>query len=163
MQCKQNGNNLNQLVSACPALGNTCQLSCEDTSGTCYQLTGSFVDGTTCGGIGRCDRGECSGATIFSMGKLLLDTYPIYGYPILFLGILMILSTVYGCVKACCCPKPAAPRQQGSRAVQQGPRIVRQSFGHQQPNRGRDDESGSYRGPINMNRSPINRNRSPLI
>jgi hypothetical protein len=103
LQCKTSG--IVSTIAACPALGNSCVLSCEDRSRTCYQLNGFFRDGTACGGIGKCLKGNCEGATIFSMAKVLLDAYPLYGYPLLIIASLFILTTVYAWCRSCCCPK----------------------------------------------------------
>ena len=51
-------------VKACPQFGNDCQLNCQDSAGNCFQLTGNFLDGTTCGGTGRCKKGVCEGSTL---------------------------------------------------------------------------------------------------
>jgi hypothetical protein len=97
LQCK--GTGLVVTTSACPAFGNECALNCQDKNGFCYALNGFFLDGTTCGGAGRCKKGECKGTNIFAMGMLWVNTYPQYGYPIIAVIVLFILSLIFSCIR----------------------------------------------------------------
>lgn len=51
---------------ACPDR-NDCQVTCQSPAfgyGTCYSLSSYFLDGTSCGGNGRCSNGQCAGSTV---------------------------------------------------------------------------------------------------
>lgn len=52
------------MTGDCPAYAFSCALNCQDSTGTCYALNGNFVDGTPCGGVGRCLKGSCDGTNI---------------------------------------------------------------------------------------------------
>lgn len=65
-QCRAmlgNGNDDNEDITACG--GDTCMLSCESPSydGQCAVYNQNFLDGTSCGGGGRCDNGVCNGSS----------------------------------------------------------------------------------------------------
>ena len=50
---------------ACEANG--CQVSCaspEFGRDTCYSMQQNFLDGTACGGGGKCDNGQCKGSSV---------------------------------------------------------------------------------------------------
>lgn len=50
---------------ACEA--NDCQVSCaspEFGANVCYSMQQNFLDGTACGGGGKCDNGQCKGSSV---------------------------------------------------------------------------------------------------
>jgi hypothetical protein len=50
---------------ACSSSG--CQISCaspEFGANVCYSMQQNFLDGTSCGGGGRCSNGQCKGSTV---------------------------------------------------------------------------------------------------
>ncbi|KAJ3269615.1 hypothetical protein HDV01_001176 [Terramyces sp. JEL0728] len=116
LQCKASslgsagtGGNINIVTnSACPGFGNDCGLKCQDNSGNCYVLNGNFVgtysinlDGTSCGGDGRCKNGSCEGASLFGMASVWINAYPQYFYPLLVLTALVVISVIWSCAKCC--------------------------------------------------------------
>lgn len=66
MQCRAmlgDGNEDNEDITACG--GDTCMLSCESPNydGQCAVYNQNFLDGTGCGGGGRCENGVCNGGS----------------------------------------------------------------------------------------------------
>ncbi|KAF2764383.1 zincin [Teratosphaeria nubilosa] len=57
-----------------------CTISCaspEFGMGVCYGLQQNFLDGTTCGGGGRCVNGQCKGATVGGQVKSWIDDHKV--------------------------------------------------------------------------------------
>ncbi|KAI9892072.1 MAG: hypothetical protein M1814_001778 [Vezdaea aestivalis] len=106
LQCKtlMGSYSANNDTYACDS--NSCQLSCaspEFGAGTCYGLQQNFLDGTACGGGGRCSNGRCQGSnSIKEIGSW------IQRHRRLVIGIgsglaailgLLILCCIYSCIK----------------------------------------------------------------
>lgn len=66
IQCKISGYGVTT-VAACALFDFSCALSCQDAQGTCYSLSGNFVDGSSCSGSGTCVNGTCTGVTFSSI------------------------------------------------------------------------------------------------
>ncbi|KAK5713346.1 hypothetical protein LTR17_017656 [Elasticomyces elasticus] len=88
---------------ACDSSG--CTISCaspEFGTGVCYGLQQNFLDGTTCGGGGSCQNGQCKGATVGGQVKSWIDDHKA-----LVIGIAagvggLILFSILGCLIRCC-------------------------------------------------------------
>lgn len=100
IQCQASGLGITT-TSACPAFLFSCQMNCQDNNGNCYQLAGSFLDGTPCGGNGSCKSGSCVGSNPFALAWMWFNSNPQYGYPILIAIIVLILSCLCSCVRRC--------------------------------------------------------------
>ncbi|KAI8929350.1 Metallo-peptidase family M12B Reprolysin-like-domain-containing protein [Entophlyctis helioformis] len=107
LQCRATG--FVNTVSACPAFSNECNLYCQDAGGICYLLNGNFLDGTTCGITGTCQKGKCSGGNPFAVVIQWIQMYPQYAIPIICIAALLILSILWGCVRRCCCRPTRKP------------------------------------------------------
>ncbi|RHZ61686.1 hypothetical protein Glove_346g184 [Diversispora epigaea] len=104
-QCLTKGAKLGA-TKACPANTETdCTLRCANPndSTTCYELTGTFVDGTPCGFGGKCSDGKCINGSIintvsswFDQNKKIL--IPV-GIAIGFLISLCFLQCIYKCCR----------------------------------------------------------------
>ncbi|KAK5690163.1 hypothetical protein LTR97_012351 [Elasticomyces elasticus] len=88
---------------ACDSSG--CTISCaspEFGTGVCYGLQQNFLDGTTCGGGGSCQNGQCKGASVGGQVKSWIDDHKA-----LVIGIAagiggLILFSILGCLIRCC-------------------------------------------------------------
>lgn len=88
---------------ACSNAG--CQISCaspEFGSNVCYSMQQNFLDGTTCGGGGKCDNGQCKGSSVgkeitswISKNKTLVIALASV------IGGLILLSILSCCVSRC--------------------------------------------------------------
>ncbi|OZJ06254.1 hypothetical protein BZG36_00797 [Bifiguratus adelaidae] len=102
LQCQIRGGKLN-ITQACSfSTSNSCQLGCADPSNpsNCIMLSGSFIDGTTCGYGGNCYQGNCqSGGALATMDAWIAQNKQ-YSIPIILafclLVILLILRIGYG-------------------------------------------------------------------
>ncbi|KAF2806159.1 uncharacterized protein BDZ99DRAFT_422504 [Mytilinidion resinicola] len=87
---------------ACDA--NNCQLSCaspEFGSGVCYGLQQNFLDGTPCGGGGKCSNGRCAGSSLGKEVKSWID-----GHKAIVIGVAaavggLLLLSLLGCLYRC--------------------------------------------------------------
>ncbi|KAF7196539.1 Disintegrin and metalloproteinase domain-containing protein B [Pseudocercospora fuligena] len=88
---------------ACDSSG--CAISCaspEFGTGVCYGLQQNFLDGTTCGGGGRCQNGQCRGASVGGQVKSWIDDHKA-----LVIGICsavggLLLFAILTCLFRCC-------------------------------------------------------------
>ena len=88
---------------ACDSSG--CTISCaspEFGPGICYGLQQNFLDGTVCGGGGRCDNGQCKGSSVGGQVKSWIDDHKA-----LVIGICaavggLILFSILGCIVRRC-------------------------------------------------------------
>ncbi|KAK3111220.1 hypothetical protein LTR53_013749 [Teratosphaeriaceae sp. CCFEE 6253] len=88
---------------ACDSSG--CAISCaspEFGTGVCYGLQQNFLDGTVCGGGGRCNNGQCKGDSVGGQVKSWIDDHKA-----LVIGIsasvgALLLFSVFGCLLRCC-------------------------------------------------------------
>ena len=148
LQCK--GNGIVNTVSACPAFSNECTLNCQDARGTCFLLNGNFLDGTPCGGTGKCAKGQCVGSNVVSQALDWIKNNPQFAWPIIILLALIVLMCLYSGLKRCCCrgkkseqpqPIPLEPTRYGRST----PAHLRQSYPPAQTNNWVDP--AQYNGP----------------
>ena len=85
---------------------NTCTMSCASPSfgpGTCYGLQQNLLDGTPCGGGGKCSNGRCLGSSAAKeVGNWITSHKPLVigiGCAIGGLILLAILSSIYNCCR----------------------------------------------------------------
>lgn len=103
MQCRAvvSGNN-DTSTDACN--GNSCLLSCE-VRGQCTVYNQNFLDGTDCGGGGRCDSGECRGRSTWKEIVEWFENHKNIAIPVgVVLAVLLLLaigSCFWSCVKRC--------------------------------------------------------------
>ncbi|KAI8895235.1 Metallo-peptidase family M12-domain-containing protein [Globomyces pollinis-pini] len=83
--------------SACAAYANNCELNCVTTEGVCRNIRGHFLDGTTCGGSGRCKDGTCQGSTIWSLFILYVNLFPNIAVGILLSWIFVFVLMAWYC------------------------------------------------------------------
>ncbi|KAL9083033.1 MAG: hypothetical protein Q9165_008695 [Trypethelium subeluteriae] len=83
----------------------TCTISCaspEFGTGVCYGLQQNFLDGTPCGGGGRCSNGQCKGSTVGGEVSSWLSSHkPLVIGLAASIGALILLSLL-GCLVRCC-------------------------------------------------------------
>lgn len=95
---------------ACDSSG--CAISCASPEfgyGVCYGLQQNFLDGTVCGGGGRCSNGQCKGSTFGGEVSSWINDHKA-----LVIGIAsavggLILLAILGCLIRCCRRKRARP------------------------------------------------------
>ncbi|KAI8911484.1 Metallo-peptidase family M12-domain-containing protein [Gorgonomyces haynaldii] len=100
LQCRASG--IVTTVSACPQFSTSCTLNCQDSRGQCYVLNGNFLDGTPCGGGGKCQQGSCQGSNFFLTAIEWIQLNPQIGYPTVAIVGLIILGCIWNCGKRCC-------------------------------------------------------------
>ncbi|KAL8753490.1 MAG: hypothetical protein Q9184_005406 [Pyrenodesmia sp. 2 TL-2023] len=110
-----------QADSAHLGISNDCTLSCaspEFGPGVCYSMQQNFLDGTPCGGGGRCSNGQCRGSsTAREIGSWINDNKPIVIGVSCGVGGLILLAILGCCIRRCRRPKRvrarSPPMQQG--------------------------------------------------
>ncbi|KAK4507413.1 hypothetical protein PRZ48_001148 [Zasmidium cellare] len=88
---------------ACDSSG--CAISCaspEFGTGVCYGLQQNFLDGTTCGGGGRCQNGQCKGSSVGGQVKSWIDDHKgvVIGICAAIGGLLLL--AILSCLIRCC-------------------------------------------------------------
>lgn len=87
---------------ACDSSG--CTLSCaspEFGTGVCYGLQQNFLDGTTCGGGGTCQNGQCKGASVGGQVKSWIDDHKAIVIGICAAIGALLLFSILGCIGRC--------------------------------------------------------------
>ncbi|RCI16569.1 hypothetical protein L249_2430 [Ophiocordyceps polyrhachis-furcata BCC 54312] len=106
MQCRAVASSLRGLTTtqACP--GSSCSLSCLSSDAgldQCVTLNQNFLDGTLCGGGGKCSDGQCQGAsTLNEIGSWLRDHKTILIPVVCVIGgliVIGILTSVVGSIR----------------------------------------------------------------
>ncbi|PFH62067.1 hypothetical protein XA68_15275 [Ophiocordyceps unilateralis] len=106
MQCRAVASTLRGLntTQACP--GSSCSISClsSDTGlDQCITLSQNFLDGTLCGGGGKCSDGQCQGAsTLKEIGSWLQDHKTILIPVVCVIGgliLIAILTSIVGAIR----------------------------------------------------------------
>jgi len=91
-----------------------CTISCaspEFGSGVCYGLQQNFLDGTTCGGGGKCQNGQCKGSSTGKEIRSWISTHkPLVIGIASALGV-VVLFMLLGCIFRCC--RRSRRRQKG--------------------------------------------------
>ncbi|KAM0246356.1 hypothetical protein ACHAP5_004829 [Fusarium lateritium] len=96
-QCRANyQNTTSSSVRACT---NSCLLSCQTSDGGfCMQRNQNFLDGTPCGGGGKCESGNCEGASTWKEIQNWFKSNKNIALPV---GI--VLAALLALVICCCC------------------------------------------------------------
>ncbi|KAK8198547.1 hypothetical protein M8818_006414 [Zalaria obscura] len=87
---------------ACDSSG--CSISCaspEFGAGVCYGLQQNFLDGTSCGGGGTCQNGQCKGASVSGQVASWISSHKALVIGIATAIGALILFTLIGCVSRC--------------------------------------------------------------
>ncbi|KAL8772466.1 MAG: hypothetical protein Q9209_002418 [Squamulea sp. 1 TL-2023] len=100
---------------------NDCTLSCaspEFGPGVCYGMQQNFLDGTTCGGGGKCSNGQCKGSsTAKEIGSWIQGNKKLVIGIACGIGGLILLAILSCCIRRCRRPKRvrarSPPMQQG--------------------------------------------------
>jgi len=99
----------------------TCSLSCaspEFGPDVCYSMQQNFLDGTPCGGGGKCNNGQCEGSTVGGEVKSWIDdNKPLVIGLCAGIGALLLLA-ILSCLIRCC----RRPRKQERRHHHHRPR-----------------------------------------
>ncbi|KAL8730272.1 MAG: hypothetical protein Q9166_004155 [cf. Caloplaca sp. 2 TL-2023] len=98
-----------------------CTLSCaspEFGTGVCYSMQQNFLDGTTCGGGGKCSNGQCKGSsTAKEIGSWIHDNRNLVIGIACGVGGIILLAILSCCIRRCRQPKRvrarSPPMQQG--------------------------------------------------
>jgi len=85
--------------------GQTCQLSCASPDfgrNTCYSMRQNFLDGTSCGGGGRCENGMCRGSSVGgTISSWIDDNRTLFIALVSSIGGILLLLILGCCVRAC--------------------------------------------------------------
>lgn len=86
----------------------SCTMSCASPSfgpGTCYGLQQNLLDGTPCGGGGKCQNGQCKGSTTGGEIKSWIDDHKalVIGLGAGIGGLLVLI--ILTCLISCCCSR----------------------------------------------------------
>jgi hypothetical protein len=106
--------NNNDEIEACG--GDTCTLSCTAPSfdGQCAVYNQNFLDGTSCGGGGRCKSGACEGGSTWGRIMDWLRENKNIAIPVgVVLAVLLLLaigSCVWSCIRRCRRPHRRIPK-----------------------------------------------------
>ncbi|KAF4976882.1 hypothetical protein FZEAL_6504 [Fusarium zealandicum] len=102
-QCRVNYQNAtgDQAYKACTS---SCLLSCLDSNGgMCTQINQNFIDGTSCGGGGKCDNGDCKGGSTWREITDWFENNKNIAIPVgsVIAGLILIalLSCCYSCIR----------------------------------------------------------------
>ncbi|KAL8645564.1 MAG: hypothetical protein Q9226_007243, partial [Calogaya cf. arnoldii] len=91
-----------------------CTLSCaspEFGPNVCYSMQQNFLDGTTCGGGGKCSNGQCKGSsTATEIGSWISDHKPVVIGVACGVGGLILLAILSCCIRRCRKPKRVRAR-----------------------------------------------------
>ncbi|KAL9043074.1 MAG: hypothetical protein Q9214_003606, partial [Letrouitia sp. 1 TL-2023] len=89
--------------------GQDCTLSCaspEFGMGVCYSMQQNFLDGTSCGGGGKCQNGQCKGSNFGKeVGSWIHDHRNLVIGIACGLGVLVLLAILSCCIQRCRRPK----------------------------------------------------------
>jgi hypothetical protein len=133
----------------------TCTLSCASPdfgSNVCYSMQQNFLDGTECGGGGRCDNGVCKGSTVGGEVKSWIDDNKTLVIALASaIGGLILLAILGCCVRACRRPRKRAGGGVGVVPGSRGRRRARGGWdGPQIPTQMRDrGYGGGWQAPPN--------------
>ncbi|KAF2724076.1 zincin [Polychaeton citri CBS 116435] len=97
---------------ACDSSG--CTISCASPEfgyGVCYGLQQNFLDGTQCGGGGRCSNGQCRGSSVGGQVRSWIDDHKAIVIGICSAVGGLLLLAILGCLIRCCRRRRTAPRQ----------------------------------------------------
>ncbi|KAI8059505.1 Metallo-peptidase family M12-domain-containing protein [Gongronella butleri] len=102
LQCAARGTSMN-ITKACSGFtgAGSCQMTCANPQGfaSCYQFTGNFLDGTTCGVGGTCKNGDCN---LDNFGSNIGTWVNQHLYIVIPVAAVVGLLFLY-CVARCCC------------------------------------------------------------
>lgn len=89
----------NNDTQACGSSG--CQISCQSPEfgdNVCYKLNQNFLDGTSCQGGGKCENGECTGASTTEEIKSWIDDNKDIVIPVACVVGLIVILAVASCI-----------------------------------------------------------------
>ncbi|KAM4059960.1 metallo-peptidase family M12 domain-containing protein [Hirsutella rhossiliensis] len=141
MQCRAMSSSLRGIntTKACPGSG--CMLTCTSDDmdfGQCFTLNQNFIDGTACGGGGKCANGACKGAsTIKEIGNWIEEHKNIFIPVVSVIGgliLIAILASVLASIRRRIRRRKLAKKMQNwpSYSGQDGGSPPRQRGSHQQ-------------------------------
>lgn len=123
-QCRAmlgDGNENNDDIQSCG--GNTCMLSCSSSNmddGQCSLYNQNFLDGTSCGGGGRCNNGSCEGSSTWGQIQEWFRDNKDIAIPVgAAIGGLLVLA-IAGCIFSSCRRKRRIRRAAKERALLSG-------------------------------------------
>ncbi|KJZ75042.1 hypothetical protein HIM_05528 [Hirsutella minnesotensis 3608] len=128
LQCKTMTSTLRGVngTKACP--GSSCLLACTSDGmdyGQCFTMNQYFLDGTDCGGGGKCANGSCKGASTFKeIGQWIEEHKTIFIPVVTVVGaiiVILILLSIISRIRACMRRRKVAQRMQGWPAPAGGP------------------------------------------
>ncbi|RKP11725.1 Metallo-peptidase family M12-domain-containing protein, partial [Piptocephalis cylindrospora] len=103
IQCQTRSSSQMNLTTACPSanLVDKCSLACQNPRATnaCYQLSGTFLDGTPCGRTGTCSRGECTGDSIWKAIAKYFREHVWLPILISIVGALLLICCLWRCFR----------------------------------------------------------------
>lgn len=153
LQCKSIMGSLTQGNNTKACSHDGCQVSCSSPEfgfNTCYSMQQNFLDGTSCGGGGRCANGNCKGTTIEGDIREWVDNNKLLVICLAsILGGLGIISLA-SCMLSCCRRRRLAPgglsrngMAMGGAAVASKPRARRNPDGSRSDHRPRGPQNGT--------------------
>ncbi|KAI9747917.1 MAG: Fructose-bisphosphate aldolase 1, partial [Chaenotheca gracillima] len=124
LQCKTLMGSFTQKNDTYACDSSNCQLSCaspEFGTGVCYGMQQNFLDGTTCGGGGTCQNGQCSGSSnLKEIGSWISRHKTLVIAIASAIGGLLLLSILI-CIWRCCARRRRGPLPPGARARRNKP------------------------------------------
>jgi hypothetical protein len=152
LQCRSmiSDSNNNDDIEACG--GDTCTLSCTAPSfdGQCAVYNQNFLDGTSCGGGGRCQSGLCEGGSTWGRIMDWLRENKNIAIPVgVVLAVLLLLaigSCVWSCIRRCRRPHRRIPKPTAEMTGANEPPA--QAWGRGQPYGTDPSQYGHYGGNV---------------
>ena len=118
LQCKTLMGSITKSNDTYACDSSNCQLSCaspEFGPGTCYGMQQNFLDGTTCGGGGKCNNGQCQGSSGIKEIGSWIDQHRnvVIGVAAAIGGVLLL--SLLSCIWRCCTHRKTPARKHSPR------------------------------------------------